>query len=296
MINLNYIQYNPDILIKYIYNKDKKTPTKGKELLASKHSFIEDRIKTYLEKLAINRLEEVQKHTFTDDKLKAKLEGMYDSTAEPIKTLKEKVRDLTRTTCPYCGTQESPYHIDHYLPQSVFSEYSILSCNLIPACSSCNSRYKGDQYKSESGVRQFYNPYTDSFVDDIQFLECKISVHKKYLVVTYDINEVIRDSYPYEYSIIKNHFGNLNLGSRYKDLIVDDVFVEFYNEYVDYDEELQKDSFVDTTFDEIRRDIDKKIRGFRNYNKNYWKKVFFTALKESDEALRLIINKEIPLN
>jgi hypothetical protein len=47
--------------------------------------------------------------------------------------------------------------------------------------------------------------------------------------------------------------------------------------------------------DEIKRDIDKKIRGYQDENINNWEKVFWKSLKESDECLNLIVNKVIPI-
>jgi len=60
--------------------------------------------------------------------------------------------------CPMCGGDVLS-DLDHYLPRSVYPEYSVLSANLVPVCSKCN-RLKGDCVGDTMGGR-FLHAYFD---------------------------------------------------------------------------------------------------------------------------------------
>lgn len=72
--------------------------------------------------------------------------------------------------CPYCGLRmrqkpgsQSPDR-DHFLPRSVFPEFSILSVNLVQCCDDCNS-VKGARFKDASGSDLFLHPYFDRVLE-----------------------------------------------------------------------------------------------------------------------------------
>lgn len=64
-------------------------------------------------------------------------------------------------SCPMCGSL-STGSLDHYLPREVFSEFSIMRANLIPACTHCNSHEKGNTYIGPPPAR-FIHPYFDAW-------------------------------------------------------------------------------------------------------------------------------------
>ncbi|UWR27369.1 hypothetical protein K3757_05360 [Sulfitobacter sp. S223] len=66
-------------------------------------------------------------------------------------------------SCPVCG---SPVigDLDHYLPRTVFPEFSIMRANLIPACTHCNSGVKGSTVHGEN-PRRFIHPYFDRWAE-----------------------------------------------------------------------------------------------------------------------------------
>ena len=180
----------------------------------------------------------------------------------------------------------------------MFSEFSILSNNLIPSCATCNSRYKGDDYIFADGSRLFFNPYYDTFINTIQFLKCDITCIGIYIDIEFYIDASMELTYPNEYKLISNHFDTLHLTDRYSDLIRSDIFSEFYNEFVisvDIGDSQKEDVFMDVSIIELENKIDDRIRGLRLYNFNYWKKVFWESLKISEPCLNLIVNKIIPL-
>ncbi|MCQ1779413.1 hypothetical protein NOJ05_19580 [Neorhizobium galegae] len=66
-------------------------------------------------------------------------------------------------SCPMCGSSTTG-HLDHYLPRTVYQEFSILKANLIPACNHCNSGSKRMTVKGGKGER-FIHPYFDFWAD-----------------------------------------------------------------------------------------------------------------------------------
>lgn len=208
--------------------------------------------------------------------------GLYDSTSQDTKKLKEEIQTISGVTCPYCGI-DMPSHIDHFLPRSKFPEFSMHVPNLIYVCSICNSKYKGDDVVNLSGERKFFNPYFDNFIDSLQFLTCEILIDDSaYPTFKFDIDSSLITSYQYEYKIMKNHFDNMNLGTRYMKQISEEKFIRFKNKYL----------FVDVTIDKLKEDIEYELGGLIHLNDNNWEKVFLKSLQESDECLMLIVNKK----
>lgn len=66
-------------------------------------------------------------------------------------------------SCPVCGSPVTG-DLDHYLPRSVYPEFSILRANLVPACRHCNSGVKGNTVHGESPQR-FIHPYFDQWAE-----------------------------------------------------------------------------------------------------------------------------------
>jgi len=290
MVSLTPLQYDENILKRYIYKSDGITPKAGNNILHTNITFVQNRISSY--QSSVNNFSPLPMFIYSDNNLKNKLYNIYDSTSKNIKVLKAKIRNLSKTVCPYCGIQNEPYRIDHYLPRSVYPEFSIFSDNLIPSCDICNDIYKKDHYISSDGLRLFYNPYFDNFIDNEQFLKCDLQCENDYLIINFYIDNINNDE---SNKILQNHFAKLALNQRYKDIIVNDLFPEFYNEFVEYNELSQQEIFIDTNMNEVKSVIDGRIRGLRLFNQNYWRKVFWAALKECEECLKLIIEKKITL-
>ncbi|MDW9608165.1 hypothetical protein GOA59_26525 [Sinorhizobium meliloti] len=76
------------------------------------------------------------------------------------------IRDDPRlNSCPMCG---SPVigSLDHYLPRAIYSEFSIMRANLVPACTHCNSSTKGTTHRGEAESERFIHPYFDAWADE----------------------------------------------------------------------------------------------------------------------------------
>ena len=73
------------------------------------------------------------------------------------------IRSMAVPSCPMCGSLGTGT-LDHYLPRKEFPEFAIMSANLVPACSYCNSFAKRTTYKGSNGER-FAHPYFDSWLN-----------------------------------------------------------------------------------------------------------------------------------
>lgn len=62
-------------------------------------------------------------------------------------------------SCPVCGSPVTG-SLDHYLPRTLYREFSIMRANLIPACGHCNSSTKGVTVHG-GPPRRFIHPYYD---------------------------------------------------------------------------------------------------------------------------------------
>lgn len=243
-----------------------------------------------------NKLEKLQpKYTKPTDckglkELACDLYKLYDSKSKITIDFKEEIQKISEIKCPYCGI-DTPSNLDHFLPRSTFPEFSIFAPNLVYVCSICNSKYKSDDVVTQSGERKFFNPYFDDFIDNTQFLKCKIEVNGSTYPNFEFYIEDLSATKPYEHTIMKNHFENMKLEKRYMDQIVKEKFIRFKNGYIDPKTRL----FENVTLKQIKDKIEETIRGFACENNNHWEKVFWESLKNSDECLNLIVNKSIPI-
>ncbi|MDN5079583.1 hypothetical protein O8C89_03495 [Aliarcobacter butzleri] len=298
------INYNSSDFDNYIYDEN-SVIIKGKEKIHENIASIKSKITDYeSNKHNLENLEQTVYTVASDTECKKLLEEernnelycclykLYDSKSNHSKKFKQSIRDISKK-CPYCSI-DTPSHLDHYLPRSIFPEFSVLSLNLIYSCSICNSNYKGDKYLNDADERLYINPYFDDFIDTISFLKCKIEVPTTsiYPEFNFYIDDSLQATHNYEYKIVKNHFDNLNLETRYLDQIVDEKFKRFKNRYIDK----ERCQFKTVTLEQLKDNIQYELDGLDELNINNWEKVFWISLKNCDECLNLIVNKQIPIN
>ena len=119
-----------------------------------------------------------------NDLTKRELINLYDyylrgKNKRKGRELYEKIL-ISVTHCPFCGgLGERPNTIDHYLPKSLFPQFSILPLNLLPACGICNTTCKGRTF-AETECSQIIHPVLDSshFFND-QWILCHLSNIKR---------------------------------------------------------------------------------------------------------------------
>jgi hypothetical protein len=89
------------------------------------------------------------------------LADLYHSTAIEVDNFKRDRRREFGPGCPYCGQYCSTPHIDHYLPETLYGEFSLYSPNLIPSCSECNTKLSS----RVGATHDLINPFEDDFLD-----------------------------------------------------------------------------------------------------------------------------------
>ncbi|MFP5495702.1 MAG: HNH endonuclease [Gammaproteobacteria bacterium] len=71
------------------------------------------------------------------------------------------LRGSIRGACPVCG-RDALGTLDHYLPKSLYSEFSFFSKNLVPCCDRCNNKRNALVRGDGAGERPLH-PYFDNF-------------------------------------------------------------------------------------------------------------------------------------
>jgi hypothetical protein len=112
------------------------------------------------------------------------------------------------STCPYCNFGEQWEH-DHYLPKSVFPEFSLYPKNLVPICKPCNGK-KLTQYIS-NGNRLFLHLYSE-LNGAIGLLDLNVHYHPRVRVSYTLVNPGLQAA---EFAVLERHFEKLGLARRY---------------------------------------------------------------------------------
>lgn len=99
-----------------------------------------------------------------DQHFKDKLINHYEVTPNGrLEFIDEFRRKLSPVVCIMCGGFGNGT-LDHYLPKSLYPEYSFFSKNLIPSCN-CNS-LRGTSVKGAASPGRAIHPYFDNFLDE----------------------------------------------------------------------------------------------------------------------------------
>jgi hypothetical protein len=112
-------------------------------------------------------------------------------------------------TCPYCNFGEQWEH-DHYLPRSVFPEFTLYPKNLVPICKSCNGK-KLASYQS-NGDRLFLHLFSE--LRGITGLLQVAIVYDPRVRISYTLVKPNAMSQA-EFAVLGRHFDRLNLADRY---------------------------------------------------------------------------------
>ena len=171
-----------------------------------------NRFNTYTKHCNPITLEKIPASTFVSPNI-VLLKDCY-SNSHGLSFLKTRILErqnvLLRRECQYCNIGE-PTTFDHYLPQVGFPEFSALSVNLIPCCSTCNSE-KGVQWRTH-GRRNIINFYFDT-LPNVPYLTCSIVYRKNVPQAIFIVNTAVIPANMR--TVITTHFTTLKLTERYK--------------------------------------------------------------------------------
>lgn len=214
----------------------------------------------YDKKMINDSLHELMAMPVTLEHKKA-LQNMYSYKMKPFQNLKKELttdsNNRISNLCPNC-TIETIGSFDHCIPQSEFSEFSDNPLNLMPCCSTCNSK-KNAVWRKE-GKRVFLNLYIDN-IPDIQYLFVNISIIKNVPLVLYFIDN--RNHVDDElYNKINNHYSKLELCRRFSENS-HDVISELEREIKNYVPVLSEDTVKNIIIDKANEE--RSIYGFNNW-------------------------------
>lgn len=244
------------------------------------------------------------KRMHTTDELHDVLYELYDSDEKSIKDMKNKIKIKYEKNyfshhgerCPYCGIlRQSPSALDHFLPRSIFPEYSILSNNLIYICETCNNRaHKGSLINDADGKRIFLNPYTDKEIATNSFISCSIRTDNLIVLSTFTINKTILDVNESLYHIACNHMQKLKLNDRYSSLVENDLLQKFRNKFTNLNIETRARHYKnDITLKSILSFVDDKIEECDASDLNNWEIIFWKEFRKETVWFSTLAGKEL---
>lgn len=108
--------------------------------------------------------------------------------------------------CPICGL-DACSEMDHYLPRSIFHEFSSHTNNLIPLCHDCNQD-KHDYWLNSKGERYFFNAFFDQLPANI--IACSITIKNGFPYAEISISDKLNEADYYD-SIVLRTFNKLKL-------------------------------------------------------------------------------------
>lgn len=203
----------------------------------------------------------------------------YDESTEPLSKLRTRILDAQspelRTICQHCCIDHSR-EMDHYLPKSIFPDFAVHGCNLIPMCGTCNGK-KSNIFRV-AGVRQIFNLYFDSLPTE-RYLRVTVRYDDDVPVARFSIDGAVLSAD--ERKRVHSHFESLDLLQRYSE-----VSSSKFAEVASIVRETYRAASAAEAADFLSREAT-RLSG--RYSKNYWEAVLLDALSNSqrflDEAL-----------
>lgn len=148
-----------------------------------------------------------------ENQLHDNLISLYTSSRKDIKDLRLQLttddNNILIDTCPNC-TIDKESSLDHIIPKEEFPEYSVNPINLIPCCSTCNSK-KNKYWKKSDGKLKFLNLYSTE-LPDVRYLFVSCSSKEDYKFEIQNPNGIPSELF----EVILSHYDNLELLHRFK--------------------------------------------------------------------------------
>ena len=267
----------------YITIVANKAPSEIRDYLEEITDDIEEKYEEYLSKFNSIDLINIDESEYPNNH--AGLISCYKSEGNSLKLLKksiidEQVDDL-KGVCQYCGILK-PKTFDHYLPISIYPEFSCLAINLIPCCKDCNG--KKLNYWKENNQRGIINFYIDN-VPNNQFLFGHVVFVSGIPHVKYHIQNPNGNIDALFYSIVEKHYSRLKLFNLYKEVSTDELgeIIRTFKIYL-------QDPIP--TIDYLRERLIIDARQLQNqFGINYWRAILRLTLSESQPFLNYLIDR-----
>lgn len=250
-----------------------------------------DRVKA-LDMVIKEKFEEHDEHFQRDDlaslssenltnEQKNDLKALYDYRTKPLQQLNDILTTRDNGTrepiCPFC-TINNVNTLDHLIPKSEFSEFSVHPINLMPCCSDCNGK-KSSNWR-DGNVRKYLNLYLDNIPNNDQYLFVDLSIEDATIkaVFSVDNRNQIEDEL---FQKIENHYNDLDLCKRFA-LNCDNSISELKNTLSPIRKYLSKEQLKQSV---IETESENRLL----YGFNYWKSILKIACCENDIILDFLL-------
>lgn len=280
MRNLNNIS-TENLLNWYITIVENKDQGQAKDFLELITDDINLKYEDYLNKFNSTDLIDINDSDYPNNH--PDLISCYKSEGRILKSLKKQIKDNQsddlKGLCQYCGILK-PKTFDHYLPISVYPEFSCLAINLIPCCKDCNG--KKLNYWKENNERGIINFYIDN-IPNHQFLYGEIVFVSSIPHIRYSLNNPNNSIDNFFYRIVEKHYSRLELFDLYKEESSKELgeIIRIFKIYIQ-----------NPTVEFIRERLIVDARQLQNqYGINYWRAILRLTLSESDQFLNYLITK-----
>lgn len=261
----------------YVGVVKEKDPPRNAHLESIQHEVF-SRYETYL-----NDFEQLA-HQAVLDLSTEEADALSHSWSSPTKSLKNIKAEIIlaqsdefKRICPYCLINRST-SFDHYFPQALYVEFTILGKNLIPCCTTCNGK-KSSRVYDENGNRYTLHYFYDEIPED-RVLFATMSMRNGTPVAEFVVEN--REGLPAEiFEQISRHFETLGLVERYER----EVSVALGNCRVD----VRANQINDPV--ELKNVLHRKAQAEqRRYGENYYISSLYFAISDSDETINWLLS------
>jgi hypothetical protein len=171
--------------------------------------------------------------------------------------------------CPFCGVNQVKT-LEHFLPKSHYSFYSISPSNLIPCCYDCNLGHGADIDMTDETTIHLH-PYFDE-ISNVSWLKVEIEIINNEPIFIFEVNENCELS-DVLISRLKKHHSMFNLGDFYSK-IAGPEFNGICNNLVK--------AYNTGGVGDVLYYLQDQHDSYKLSKWNFWKPPFFMALKNSD--------------
>jgi 5-methylcytosine-specific restriction endonuclease McrA len=227
-----------------------------------------------------NTLQNIESQVYTPQAKKYLRKCYSDSTNaldNLIARIKENQPNHLRSVCQFCGI-DTDNTTDHYLPQSVFPEFSVNHLNLFPCCAVCNP-IKNDYWISQDpNYRGIINLYTD-ILPTQQFLFADVRFFRTNVIIKFRIDNP-NGIDPDLYQVIEYHFRRIKLLDKYNDK-TGNIYQRVFNSYKGKAAYKGKPDLIQT-------DLLQEVQNhFNSFGRNHYEGILMEALANNNVFLNL---------
>ena len=222
------------------------------------------------------------------------MKDLYNDFLGKDSDIRKELYAIFPDSCPFCdgpwGYVES--HLDHILPDSIFSQYAITPVNLVRTCSRCNRKKLAQIGLNENN--QIINPYFKA-IDFTDKLSCKVNIESdEFIANVFLKSNFILKIDEIEYEIITKFLERYKLIEVYTEVVEVHLLPELIKLFVSEIYIRPSQSDFKEVLIEQRNSINIDLINFEKKVTTYFLKyLLLTSLIEdySDDIYRLFFEK-----